>query len=93
MRELVAVCDAPGPARLAASASVDTATSPWWLPSTSDSGPNYERFMKRTDDTRVLLQLLADLAAGEAKPLPQTTRTATGITFTDSNGEPLFIPF
>lgn len=92
MRELVAVADVPGPARLAASASVDT--SPWWLPSDGISGANYERFLQRTEDTRVVLQLLADLAAGEPKPLPpQVTRTATGLAFTDSSGESLFIPF
>ena len=93
MRRLIAASDVRGAERQAASEALGPVFSPWWLPNRLQDNPDYEHSLRRNEDARVLLQLLADLAAGGTKPLPaQVTRTSAGLEFTDFNGEKLIIP-
>lgn len=94
MRQLAASADAPGPARIAASGRLDEAFNAWWMPGElSVGGPGYDRLLVRNDETAILLQLLADLAAGGERSLPpQVTREAEGLVFTNFEGVRLIIP-
>ena len=92
MRALIAVADVPGAARAQASRELDEVNA-GCLTEALTFSPSYEKFLVRSDETRVLLQLLVDLAEGGEKPLPTgVTRTAAGLEITDTKGELLIIP-
>lgn len=93
MRQLAASADTPGPARTEASIRLDEVFDAWWIPGElSVGGPGYEKLLVRRDETAILLQLLADLAAGGERPLPpQVTRQAEGLVFTNFEGVRLII--
>lgn len=82
MRELAATADAPGAARVSASERVDGV-----VPS------QHEKFLSAYEEAGVLLDLLADLAAGGAKPLPAgVTRSEKGLEYSSPQAQTLLIP-
>lgn len=84
MRRLIAVADTPGPERVSAGAA---AAGP------VGSQVPYVKFVTAYEETFLLLDLLADLAAGGSKPLPPgVTKTEQGLEFVNTDGQKLLIP-
>lgn len=93
MRHLAEAAQEGNPERLEASLALDEAFSAWWLPSDLQSRPEYEKFFLRRDDTAVLLGVLTALASGNEVSLSsKLVQTASGLEFTDSQGEKILIP-
>lgn len=89
MRQLAAVAATPGPARDAAAAGVDRALEGAW----GQLSSQYSTYLTTWEETAMLLDLLADLAAGGIKPLPPgVTRTATELDFVNAQGQHLVLP-
>ena len=82
MRQLSAVVETPSAERQKAAARVDALVD-----------LQFEKFLTSYEETFVLLDLLADLAAGGAKPLPPSvSRTEQGLEFVSAQGPRLIIP-
>ena len=82
MRQLSAVAELPAPERLKAAADVDAIVD-----------LQFAKYLSSYEETFVLLELLADLAAGGGKPLPVgVTRTDQGLTFASAESPKLLIP-
>ncbi len=92
MRKLEAVANTPGPARVAAAASIDTIHHAW--PMSSEFGPDadYEKFLRRNDESNEVLTLMLALALDDASDRPHVTRAQGTVTYTGAQGEPLVIP-
>ncbi|MDP1826502.1 MAG: hypothetical protein Q8L48_24750 [Archangium sp.] len=89
MRKLSSVADAPGAERVSASEAVDAT-----FEGTTDvnAATQYAKFLAASDETAVLLDLFADLAAGGTKPLPAgVTKTGLGLEYDNGQGQKLLI--
>ncbi|MDP2275362.1 MAG: hypothetical protein Q8N23_29480 [Archangium sp.] len=93
MRSLGAASKNGSSVRQAASLERDEVFQEWWIPSELSNRPDYERFFARMDDTALLLGLMSELASGgEVTLSPKLVRTASGLEFTDGQGEKVLIP-
>jgi hypothetical protein len=89
MRKLGSVADAPGAERVGASEAVDAVFA-----GTTDvnAATQYAKFLTAVEETAVVLDLFADLAAGGTKPLPAgVTKTDKGLEYDNGQGQKLVI--
>jgi hypothetical protein len=84
MKKLIAVADSPGPERARASEAADGPV---------ESQVHSEKFISAYEESFLLLDLLADLAAGGSKPLPPgVTKTEAALEYVNADGQKLLIP-
>lgn len=82
MRELAAVADKPSPERSSAAARVE-----------GIAPSQYGQFLSSYEEAFVLLDLLADLAAGGGKPLPEgVTKKEKALEYVSPQAQTLLIP-